>query len=71
MRGLAEAAAKTGDPALSLAMLLDEAVRRSCQDGWRGVETRERAIKRELFRTLDNDVEVERIFPIIKAQGEY
>jgi type I restriction enzyme R subunit len=71
VKGLKEAAAKTGDPALSLAVLVDEAVRRSCQDGWRGVETRERAIKRELFGTLGNDEEVERIFPIIKAQREY
>ena len=50
---------------------MDEAVRRSCQDGWRGIETRERAIKRELLGTLGNDEEVERIFPIIKAQREY
>jgi type I restriction enzyme R subunit len=71
VKGLKEAAAKTGDPALSLAVLVDEAVRRSCQDGWRGIETRERAIKRELFGTLGNDEEVERIFPIIKAQREY
>lgn len=71
VKGLQEAAARGGDPALSLAVLLDEAVRRSCQDGWRGVETRERAIKRELFETLKNGEEVERIFPIIKAQREY
>jgi type I restriction enzyme R subunit len=71
VKGLREAAAETGDPVLSLAVLVDEAVRRSCQDGWRGIETRERAIKRELFGTLGNDEEVERIFPIIKAQREY
>jgi len=71
VKGLKEAAAKSGDPVLSLAVLVDEAVRRSCQDGWRGVETRERAIKRELFEMLSNDDEVERIFPIIKAQKEY
>jgi len=71
VKGLKEAAAKTGDPVLSLAVLVDEAVRRSCQDGWRGIETRERAIKRELLGALGNDEEVERIFPIIKAQREY
>jgi type I restriction enzyme R subunit len=71
VKGLKEAAAKSGDPVLSLAVLVDEAIRRSSQDGWRGVETRERAIKRELFEMLRNDDEVERIFPIIKAQKEY
>ena len=72
VRGLAEAAARTGDAALSLATLVDEAVRESRQDDWRGVEPKERAIKRSLYEVLGNhDEEVERIFSIIKAQGEY
>lgn len=72
VRGLAEAAARTGDAALSLATLVDEAVRESRQDDWRGVEPKERAIKRSLYEVLGNhDQEVERIFSIIKAQGEY
>ncbi len=40
-------------------------------DGWRGVQAREQVIKRALFDTLMDESEVERIFLIIKAQGEY
>ena len=40
-------------------------------DGWRGVQAREQVIKRALFDILLDESEVERIFLIIKAQGEY
>lgn len=55
-----------------LALKIDEAVRQSRPDGWRGIQTRENIIKRALWPLLNNDVaEVERIFLIIKAQREY
>ena len=40
-------------------------------DGWRGVLAREQVIKRAIFEVVPDQAEVERIFLIIKAQGEY
>jgi type I restriction enzyme, R subunit len=40
-------------------------------DGWRGVLAKEQAVKRILFDLLADADQVERIFPIIKAQTEY
>jgi type I restriction enzyme R subunit len=62
----------SSDPVLDLAMKVDAAVRRVRPDGWRGIQARENTIKGALLPLLKNDVaEVERIFLIIKAQGEY
>ncbi|MFY9825022.1 MAG: restriction endonuclease subunit R, partial [Thermoanaerobaculia bacterium] len=61
----------TGDPVLDLAMRLDAAIRRVRPDGWRGVQAREQTIKQALYNVLGDAGEVERLFPIIKAQGEY
>ncbi len=61
----------SGDPALKLALRIDEAVKQVRPDSWRGVEPRERVIKHALFDILLNEDEVERIFLIIKAQKEY
>jgi type I restriction enzyme R subunit len=62
----------SGDAVLDLAMTLDSAARRVRPDGWRGHQARENMIKGTLLPLLNNDVaEVERIFLIIKAQGEY
>lgn len=56
----------------ALALNVDETVRRSRPDGWRGIKTRENVIKGALLPLLNNDMdEVERIFLIIKAQKEY
>jgi type I restriction enzyme R subunit len=60
------------DPALSLALKLDETVRRVRKDAWRGHQAKENTIKAALLPLLNADVtEVERIFLIIKAQREY
>jgi type I restriction enzyme, R subunit len=59
------------DPVLHLALQIDATVKRVRPDDWRGVETRERAIKQALFGILQDVAEVERIFLIIKAQKEY
>ena len=60
-----------GDSVLDLALKLDAAVRRVRPDGWRGVQAREQVIKAALYDILRDEAEVERIFLIIKAQGEY
>jgi type I restriction enzyme R subunit len=54
-----------------LALSIDEAVKTNSPDGWRGVESKERVVKSALFAVLRDMDEVERIFPIIKAQSEY
>jgi type I restriction enzyme R subunit len=60
------------DPKLSLALAIDEAVRRVRPDDWRGHQAKENEIKRALLPLLDNDSsEVERIFLLIKQQREY
>jgi type I restriction enzyme, R subunit len=61
----------SGDPVLDLALKLDETVRRVRPDGWRGVQSREMAIKDALYTILRDGAEVERIFSIIEAQNEY
>jgi type I restriction enzyme R subunit len=61
----------SGDRVLTLALKIDETVKRVRPDDWRGVEPRERVIKQALFGILQDVAEVERIFLIIKAQKEY
>ena len=54
-----------------LALRVDEAVKASRPDSWRGVQSREQLIKAALYRVLADFAEVERVFLIIKAQKEY
>lgn len=54
-----------------LAIEIDEAVKRTKMDGFRGDEVKERLMKGEIFKILKNKEEVEFIFEIIKAQEEY
>jgi type I restriction enzyme, R subunit len=54
-----------------LALRIDDAVRKVRPDGWRGVQAREQVIKKALYEVLQDKAEVERIFLIVKAQGEY
>lgn len=55
----------------SMALRIDEAVRKTRPDGWRGVQAREQVIKAALYGVLRDEAEVERILLIIKAQREY
>lgn len=55
----------------SLALSLDEAVKRVKKADWRGNQQKENEIKAELFKILKDENEVEKIFPIIKQQNEY
>jgi type I restriction enzyme R subunit len=54
-----------------LALAVDGAVRNHRPDGWRGVPARENVIKRAMYAVLNDEAEVERIFAIIRQQGEY
>jgi type I restriction enzyme R subunit len=54
-----------------LALRIDQAVRETRFDDWRGVPARENMIKAALYRVLRDEAEVERIFLIIEAQSEY
>ena len=54
-----------------LALRIDETVRKTRPDGWRGVQAKEQVIKAALYGVLQDVAEVERIFLIIKAQKEY
>jgi type I restriction enzyme, R subunit len=54
-----------------LALKIDATVREVRPDDWRGVQAREQIIKAALYGILQDVAEVERIFPIIKAQSEY
>jgi type I restriction enzyme, R subunit len=55
----------------ALALNIDAIVRHVRPDGWRGVQAREQVIKAAIYGILRDEAEVERIFLIIKAQGEY
>ena len=59
------------DPALMLALKIDNAVKLSRPDGWRGVQAKELVIKRALYDVLKHVDEVERLFLIVYAQPEY
>ncbi len=61
----------SGYPVLEKAIEIDAVVKRVRPDGWRGVQAREQVIKAALYKCLQDEAEVERIFPIIKAQDEY
>ena len=63
--------AASGDPVLKKAMEIDATVKWVRPDGFRGVQAKEQVIKAALYGILQDEAEVERIFPIIKAQSEY
>ncbi len=63
--------AASSDTPLERALRIDETVKRVRPDGWRGVQAREQVIKAALYEILRDATEVERIFLVIKAQGEY
>lgn len=55
----------------ALAMQIHNTVLDVKPDGWRGVEPKERIIMAALYAILQDVQEVERIFEIVKQQGEY
>ncbi len=54
-----------------LALAVHEAVITYSPDNWKDNNTKEQVVKGMLFEILGDAGEVERIFPIIKEQGEY
>ena len=54
-----------------LALKIDASVRHVRPDGWRGVQAREQVIKAAIYGVVQDAAEVERVFLIVKAQGEY
>lgn len=59
------------DDVLALTLKIDDAVKRSRPDGWRGVQSKENVIKAAVYGILRDEDEVERIFLIIRQQTEY
>lgn len=68
---VADEHAQYADPRLRMVVALDEAIKRVRYDDWRGVQSREQIIKAALFEVLGDEVEVERIFLVVKQQAEY
>ena len=59
------------DPALRLALQIDQVVKQRRPDDWRGMQARERVIQQALYEVLNDAGKVERIFRIIQQQKEY
>lgn len=55
----------------SLAIAMDEAIKRVKKADFRGNQQKENEIKAEIYKILKDEKEVERIFSIIKQQTEY
>lgn len=56
---------------IDLALKIDAAVKNDRPDGWRGVLAKEQAVKRAIYKVVQNEAEVEKIFEIIKNHSEY
>ena len=52
----------------ALAIQVDDMVKKTRPDGWRGVQAREQVIKAALYEVLQKADEVERIFQILYQQ---
>lgn len=59
------------NPALALALRIDQTVKAVRPDSWRGNPAKENTIKEALYGLLQDMQQVERIFLILKVQGEY
>ncbi|MCK6487674.1 MAG: HsdR family type I site-specific deoxyribonuclease [Planctomycetes bacterium] len=57
------------DPVLLLAQRLDARLRQGAPNGWRGVKAKELIVQGLIFAVVQDHVQVERLFPIIVAQG--
>lgn len=55
----------------ALAIQVHENIVEYKPNGWRGVDTRERAVKKAIYDVLGSVAETERIFEIVKSQTEY
>lgn len=55
----------------SLALAVDEAIRQTAQQGWRGNKMKERMLRRKLSELIEDEGDLDRVFDVIKAQHEY
>ena len=55
----------------ALALELHESIVEYKPNGWRGIDTREKAVKQAIYKVLKSVDETERIFEIVKNQTEY
>jgi type I restriction enzyme R subunit len=62
---------ETSNPALALALRIDQTIKDVRPDSWRGNPAKENAIKAALFALLEDAEQVERVFLIVNAYGEY
>jgi len=62
---------ETSNPALALALRIDQTIKDVRPDSWRGNPAKENAIKAALFALLEDAEQVERVFLIVNACGEY
>jgi type I restriction enzyme R subunit len=56
---------------VDLSIKLDHVVRQNKQDGFKTNKVKQKRIKSALYRVLNDDTEVERVFKLIMAQEEY
>ena len=61
----------SGDTTADVVMKIDEEIRRLRYEGWRDHPAREKVIKGAIYTVLQDEAEVERIFPVVKQQLEY
>lgn len=61
----------SGDPMLELAKKLHAAIKDNALADWRGSVVKERGVKKAMHAVLQDDSEVDRLFAIVKNQGEY
>ena len=54
-----------------LALQVHESIVEYKPNGWRGIDTREKTVKKAIYSVLGNVDETERIFEIVKKQAEY
>ncbi|MEA3349772.1 MAG: type I restriction endonuclease subunit R [Chloroflexota bacterium] len=54
-----------------LALALDDAIRQTKKDGWRGNKIKEREVKYAIHQHVDDEAEVERVFELVTNQREY
>lgn len=54
-----------------LALEIDGAIMRVKKDNWKGNPPKELEIKGELYKILNDEAEVERVFAIVKQQNDY
>ncbi len=54
------------DSVLNLAVEIDRTIKRVRPDNWRGSQPRENSIKKALYAILQNELQVESIFIVVK-----